>query len=716
MERSGGESALRLHHAAVNTEPSADQAALLRGTALIIARVMWALTAVVALGMSVVNIRATMQLWTPPFTSAPPALWTPEELVSALHQLGLPPSFPGAFVVIHDLLFLSTYFVVAAVLLWYKSAERMALLASLFLLLFPAGWLGVREAFPDAWALLREGVSILAILLLLYFFLLFPDGRFIPRWTKPLGFGLPALQVLIQVLSEIGVTAGFWLPLVLGGFVCCASAQVYRYRCAASPHQRQQIKWMAFSFTTGVVGLLSYELLLMVFPWLRKPGTGTGLLFELFEFTVVIFMFLLIPISIALAIFRHRLWDIDIIISRSLVYGALTASGVGIYALVVGGLGALVQPQGNFLVSALATGIVAVLFLPLRAGFQRVANHLLYGERDDPYTVLSRLGQRLEGAFAPGAVLPTLVETVRDALKLSYVAVALQQEEAVILAAAVGEAVETPLTLPLSYQGELLGHLLLGSRWRDEPFRPADRRLLGDLARQAGVAVYAARLTTDLHQSRERLVVAREEERRRLRRDLHDGLGPALSSQLLTFDAVNRLLDRDPETARALLNELRAQSQTAFLDIRRLIYDLRPPALDDLGLVAALQESLARHRQSGLECVVEVDEPLPALPAAVEVAVYRIAQEALTNVARHAGARTCQVCLALTTSRHQRGVRLEVRDDGCGLPATRPAGVGLRSMRERAEELGGSLVMEGRSGGGTRVSAWLPVPEEEPCA
>src|SRR5262249_13355658 len=154
--------------------------------------------------------------------------------------------------------------------------------------------------------------------------------------------------------------------------------------------------------------------------------------------------------------------------------------------------------------------------------------------------------------------------------------------------------------LPLSYQGEAVGHLLLGSRWRDEPFRPADRRLLGDLARQAGVAVYAARPTTDLQRSRERLVVAREEERRRLRRDLHDGLGPALSSQMLTLDAVGRLLDRDLATARALLNELRAQSEAAFLDIRRLIYDLRPPALDDLGLVAALQESLARYRQIGL--------------------------------------------------------------------------------------------------------------------
>jgi anti-sigma regulatory factor (Ser/Thr protein kinase) len=166
----------------------------------------------------------------------------------------------------------------------------------------------------------------------------------------------------------------------------------------------------------------------------------------------------------------------------------------------------------------------------------------------------------------------------------------------------------------------------------------------------------------------------------------------------------------------ALLNELRAQSQAAFLDIRRLIYDLRPPALDDLGLVAALQESLARYQQSGLECVLEVAEPLPALPAAVEVAVYRIALESLTNVARHAGARTCQVCLVLTTSRHRRGLCLEVLDDGCGLPAPRPAGVGLRSMRERAEELGGFLLIEGRAGGGTRLSTWLPVPEEEPCA
>ena len=243
--------------------------------------------------------------------------------------------------------------------------------------------------------------------------------------------------------------------------------------------------------------------------------------------------------------------------------------------------------------------------------------------------------------------------------------------------------------------------------------------MLDDLARQAGIAAHAVLLTADLQRARERLVTAREEERRRLRRDLHDGLGPQLSSQALTIGAVRALMRRDPDSAEALLLDLKQQAQGAVADIRRLVYALRPPALDDLGLIGALREIAAQYGQNGLDVSVDVPESLPPLPAAVEVAAYRIAQEAMTNVARHAGARECSVSLALDELLDAGVLCLEVRDDGCGLPkvqagVTSPvqAGVGLHSMRERATELGGSLTVEALPEGGTVVRARLPLPEE----
>ena len=218
------------------------------------------------------------------------------------------------------------------------------------------------------------------------------------------------------------------------------------------------------------------------------------------------------------------------------------------------------------------------------------------------------------------------------------------------------------------------------------------------------------RSTADLRRSRERLVTAREEERRRVRRDLHDGLGPTLGSLTLRLDVAADLVGEDPAAARALLRDLKAQARAAIGDIRRLVYALRPPALDDLGLAAALRAEAQRYEAGGLQVRFDAPEALPALPAAVEVAAYRIAQEALANVARHAGARHCVGRLALDDG----AVRLEVSDDGRGLSPVRAKGVGLDSMRERAEELGGRCVVESLPTGGTRVRATLPLPGGSP--
>jgi signal transduction histidine kinase len=259
--------------------------------------------------------------------------------------------------------------------------------------------------------------------------------------------------------------------------------------------------------------------------------------------------------------------------------------------------------------------------------------------------------------------------------------------------------------IPLIYQNEVVGELVLAPRQQGERWTATDRRFLQDLAPQIGVAVHAVRLTADLQRSRERLVTAREEERRRLRRDLHDGLGPQLSSQTLTLTAARKLLRDDPDAAEQLLLDATTHAQEAIADIRRLVYVLRPPALDDLGLCAAIQELLHQYRSSGVTLMLDAPSLLPALPAAVEVACYRIAQEALTNVIRHANAHTCIVHL-----RAENELILEVRDDGQGLAPMYQRGIGLTSMRERAEELGGTCTITSpHDGRGTRVLACLPL-------
>ncbi len=236
-----------------------------------------------------------------------------------------------------------------------------------------------------------------------------------------------------------------------------------------------------------------------------------------------------------------------------------------------------------------------------------------------------------------------------------------------------------------------------------ETFSAADRHILHTIAYQAGAAVHAVHLTTALQRSRQHLVTAREEERRRLRRDLHDGLGPAPATLALQAEAARYLLPAGADRSAAYLADLITQAHTALADIRRLVYALRPPSLDALGLVGALKEQATRYDLQGLSILVDAPELLPPLPAAVEVAAYRILQEALTNVVRHAQARTCTVSVRLNDT-----LDLEVSDDGRGLPAACHAGVGLHSMHERAAELGGTCDITSTPGQGTCLRVSLP--------
>jgi signal transduction histidine kinase len=317
---------------------------------------------------------------------------------------------------------------------------------------------------------------------------------------------------------------------------------------------------------------------------------------------------------------------------------------------------------------------------------------------------VAALGSTLEQALQPGDVLPAVADAAAAALAAPYVAVDEREASGGWLRRHErGTPAAPELELPLPYAGETIGRLVVGGR---AALSAGERGLVAEIARQGGVALHTAALTSELQRAREQLVHAREEERRRLRRDLHDGLGPTLAGLGLKLDAARNLLGQDPR-ADAVLADLAERTQAAVGDIRRLVYALRPPALDEFGLVAAIREHAAQYETAdGVRVVVTAPDALPSLPAAVEVAAFRIAMEALTNVVRHAHAHTCHVHLELADALH-----LEITDDGIGLPDPVRIGVGLTSMRERAAELGGECRIQSNPEGGTRVAARLPVPK-----
>ena len=561
-------------------------------------------------------------------------------------------------------------------------------------LLFPTGHLPSSRWQPFAWL---AGLAI-TLFSLVQAVSPGPIDASLPEVANP--FGQPALVPLLGVLGPASVV------LMLASFAGAIAAPVLRFRRVAGD-ERQQIKWFAYAIALLIAATVVPAAL--VYPDFSSDSMLSGVALAL--------AYSFLPVALGIAILRYRLYDIDVLINRTLVYGVLTASVFGLYVVVVGYLGALFHAQGDVRVALLATGLVAVLFQPLRVRVQRAVNQLMYGQRDDPYGVLARFGHQLESALTPNLVLPAVARTIGETLKLPYVAIALgsgdDQQVVAEYRGARGAADE--LHWALTHQGRAVGELRLAPRPGESALSAADQRLVGDLARQAGMAAHAVllhqqtlQLADDLQQARERLVLAREEERRRLRRDLHDGLGPTLAGLTLKIDAAHDELYHDRDEAAGMLRGLKGDVREAIADIRRLVYGLRPPALDELGLLAALQMQVAQFAQPALQITLDAPAALPALPAALEVAAYRIVAEALTNVARHAGARNCRVRVAAGSA-----LEIEVTDDGAGLPAELRHGVGLGSMRERTAELGGSCTIEPAPGGGTRVLARLPMPAHE---
>ncbi|GAC1686472.1 MAG: hypothetical protein PVS3B3_07830 [Ktedonobacteraceae bacterium] len=633
--------------------------------------------------------------------------------VIALHRLGISVDVYAIYPQIASLLTGIILLLVSVVIFWRRSNQWFPLFVSFWLLLCSAV-VGVGPTSPllptQVMRGIANGMTMLVFCGLGIFCATFPNGWLAPRWSWliPLLWVLQLLAFFAPGPFNITNWPGPLFPLeVLLVYASTLALQIYRYVRLYDALERRQTRWLVYGLGIAMIYLLCGIVLSSLLP------ADSPVLLALLPVPLV--LVLCLGVAVGAAILRYRLWDIDLIIQRTLVYVVLSACVIGLYVLLVGYIGALFQTPNNAAISLLATALVAIAFQPLRSLLQRAANRLLYGERDVPYQMLARLDQQLALARPAEEVLPTLVKTIATALKLPYVAITLLQHDVVSpteerVVATHGQYAPHVSTqhLPLVYQGETVGQLMFTSRTGEAQLTSADRRVLEDLARHAGVIAHAVRLTADLRRSRERLVVAREEERRRLRRDLHDGLGPMMASLTLTLAAAREYLGRDPATADALLQEMAHHMQGAVSDIRRLVYELRPPTLDDLGLLGALREQATRYAQGGLQVTVEAPDALGPLPAAVEVAAYRIAMEALTNVVRHAHTSTC----ILKIEHNDNLIIITISDDGCGLPATVGRGIGMHSMRERAEELGGTCRIEARPGGGTVVSAYLPLMED----
>lgn len=535
--------------------------------------------------------------------------------------------------------------------------------------------------------------------------LMVPDGRLPGRgWRWVAGFQVTALVAAAAgfaftpwdrmqppvvwhgLVNPVGIAGAehllaLSLPLVAVGTAGSVVGLVVRYRRAAAL-ERQQLKWVLLgALITVLVAVMGFLAPAMVAPWLAAAAV-----LPLVAGTIV-------------AVLRHRLWQVEAVIARSAVAAILTLLVVVTYLTVVWLAGARAGPAGAPLVALV---VVALGLQPVRVAVQRQVNRLLYGQRDDPYEVLAALGQRLEGAAATGPdgdALPGVARTVADALRLPYVAVVSDGH----IVSAHGERPVSVAALPLSHDGQQIGALDVGLRRGENRIGPEDQRLLDDVARRLAGAVHNLRLNRDLLASRQAIVGAREEERRRLHRDLHDDLGPALASLVLQLETVHDLITSDPAAAQALLRRLRGHARGTVDATRRIVTDLRPANLDELGLVGALEELAARFSSPQLAVTTDLDQPHP-FPAAVEVVLLRVAAEALTNTARHSGASNCHLQLRDLGA----SVELLVEDDGMGIdPSVRP-GVGLRSMHQRVAEVGGICGIE-RQPVGTRVSAVLPV-------
>jgi signal transduction histidine kinase len=552
---------------------------------------------------------------------------------------------------------------------------------SFLLLLFPTGRLRTRRWRPAAWFLAGAFLLIWVTQLI----------RATRIWDEPFSSfsrgQLPGVLLATLILVPVSLLIGITGLLV-------------RY-AQSSGEERLQLKWFAAAALLVVATMI---------PSILTDSALTTVLSNL----AILCLFA----AIAVAMLKYRLYDIDLVISKAVLYGSLAVFITAVYVGLVAGVGTLVGHRGSPLLAALAATVVAVAFQPVRQWAGRLANRVVYGRRATPYQVLSEFAQRIGGAYPSEDVLPQMARMVAAGTGAEQVVVWLRVGDELVPEAASGggaDAAAQPvdghdlpalpdadLGVPVVHQGDLLGAISVRMP-RDEPLRPAGAQLVADVASQAGLVLSNASLIEDLRGSRQRLVAAQDEARRRLERNIHDGAQQDLVALAIKLRLARSAVDEDPAEAKDLLGELQTDTSATLENLRDLARGIYPPLLADLGLVAALN---AQAGKSPVPVTVEADG-IGRYPQDTEAAVYFCCLEALQNIGKYARATQARICLEAQNG----NLTFSVSDDGAGYDARHtPLGSGQRNMADRLAALGGQLEIRSAPSQGTTITAHLPGP------
>ncbi len=579
------------------------------------------------------------------------------------------------------------------------------------------------SAWVDRWILVPTLSSFIPL------FLLYPDGH-LPsrrwRWVGVLAFAAPVFTaaafavtpgLLTGAMSDIeparitnplGIDAASGVIDVLtqlGGFLILASAVaalvgvIVRYR-RADGEVRQQIRWLAF------VGVAFFVELGISVVGQAVFGENDAIGLALF---ILMFMTLVIgiPVACGVAILKYRLYDLDVVVRKSFVFAALAVFIAVVYALIVGGVGTLIGASENSpALSFVAAVVLAIAFQPARTWAHRLADRLVFGRRATPYEVLADFSSRVGEAYAAEDVLQRMAQVLASGTGADSATVWLRVGDGVRTAAiwppeAVPAATPPPDAVSVLHQEETLGALSV-TMPANNPMTPATAKLVADLASQAGLVLRNVRLIEELRASRQRLVAAQDEERRRIERNIHDGAQQQLVALSVKLRLAEQLVSRDAERATAMIATLQAEMAEALQNLRDLARGIYPPLLADQGLGPAL---VAQARKTTVPTTVRA-EGVGRYPQDVEATVYFTVLESLQNVAKYAGASQAQIEVAARNG----DLTFEVRDDGRGFdPGSTGYGTGLRGIADRLDAIGGSLSVRSAPGEGTTVAGRIPV-------
>ena len=594
------------------------------------------------------------------------------------------------------------FFMLGAWLVWRRPGEAAAhaflvLGAALVSLqLMQLSFVEPLDLFARPWAVAWSVVGLAAFMVMgvaaLSFASTFPSTGGRPGWwSSPAVCAVPVLMMVVVALAYLfgwlstaaisvvdGAAGIVWMATTLLAVVV-AVGRWWRYRTDLVARRQMQVVLLGFAAT--FVPLL----LLNVIP---NDGPEVG-------FALLVLPF---PIAVVTAIVRDDLFGLDVVLNRTIVLVLSTVVLLAVYAAVVVATIALTNDRGPW-VAIPAAGTVAVLFAPVRQRAQRWVDHRLFGFGSDPAIVFHRLGIRLSGLAEPDALMAAVVDSVTESLRLPYAAIETQTAGARVLVEQRGSPTDAVEWFDLLAGEDAVGRLGVSPRRDARTLTPGERALLQDLARHVAVVAQLARVMNQLRAAQRQLIVARENERHRIQRDLHDRIGPVLvgmSLQLsVAVDAAN-----SPDLAE-LLTGLQREASRATDDLRRLVRNLRPAELAEIGLSTAVEAAAARFSASGdLRFEVEIPLRLPDLSTAIEDGVYHVCIEAMANAVRHSNARRGVVRI---TPRVGGGLDVTIEDDGTGIDAKYNPGTGLVSMTERVTAIGGLLDVRSGDGRGTQV-------------